>query len=533
MRSNPNEAWGTRIGLILAMAGNAVGLGNFLRFPVQATSNGGGSFMVTYFIALLLLGIPLMWIEWGIGRNGGRYRKGHMPGMFAAIWHAPVAKYIGVIGLVIPMLVMIYYTYIESWTLAFTWFSLSGDYWGHTSQEAMVGYLESFQGVSDPSLAVHPSWTPYAFFVVTLAINIWIVSRGIAGGIERLARIGMPVLFLFAIILVVVVFNLPPGPDGSTAWNGLNFIYAPDLSRIGDPGVWLASAGQIFFTLSVGMGSLQAYASYLSMRDDIALNGIATAATNETAEVVLGGSIAIPAAVVFFGVTGAMAIANSGSFNLAFAAMPIVFQQLPLGQVLGALWFGLLFFAGITSSVAMLTPIVAFFREEFGVRRETVCYALGAVVLVFGLMHVALLEHGVLNEWDFWAGTFGLVVLATVETIVFVWIFKPENAWRALHEGADMRIPRVFKFIITYVTPLYLLIVLVSWGIELGQPILAMEGVPEESSPFVLLSRYVILGFVVIFLVLIRIAWRRNAYDDRAGFTEIQEPASSGIEAAV
>ena len=94
-----NEAWGSRIGLILAMAGNAIGLGNFLRFPVQAASNGGGSFMVAYFIAFLLLGIPLMWIEWGIGRNGGRYRKGHIPGMFAAIWKHPAAKYIGVIGL--------------------------------------------------------------------------------------------------------------------------------------------------------------------------------------------------------------------------------------------------------------------------------------------------------------------------------------------------------------------------------------------------------------------------------------------------
>ncbi len=531
--SNPNEAWSTRIGLILAMAGNAVGLGNFLRFPVQATSNGGGSFMVTYFIALLLLGIPLMWIEWGIGRNGGRFRKGHIPGMFAAIWKHPAAKYVGAIGLVIPLMVMIYYTYIESWTLAFTWFSLSGDYWGNTSQAEMAAYLTSFQGVGDPAASVHAWWTPYAFFLVTLTINVWIISRGIAGGVERLARIGMPILFLFAVILVIVVFSLPAGPDGSTPWDGLNFIYEPDFSRIGDPSVWLASAGQIFFTLSVGMGSLQAYASYLTKKDDIALNGIATAATNETAEVVLGGSIAIPAAVVFFGVTGAVGIANSGSFNLAFAAMPVVFQQLPLGQLLGAMWFGLLFFAGITSSVAMLTPISAFFREEFGIRRETVCYALGGVVLVFGLMHVILLEHGVLNEWDFWAGTFGLVVLATLETIVFVWIFKPENAWRSLHEGADVRIPRIFKFIITYVTPLYLIVVLFAWGIGDGIPILTMQDVPEESLPYVLFSRLVILGFIVTFLVLIRVAWKRNRYDDRQGFEEVVDPETGSIEATI
>ena len=514
------------------MAGNAVGLGNFLRFPVQATSNGGGAFMITYFIALLLLGIPLMWIEWGIGRNGGRFRKGHIPGMLAAIWHHPAAKYVGVIGMVIPLMVMIYYTYIESWTLAFTWFSLTGHYFGNTSQEAMVGYLQSFQGVGDPATAVHAPWVPYIFFIVTLAVNIWVISRGIAGGIEKLARIGMPILFVFAVVLVVVVFFLPAGTDGSTAWDGLNFIYDPDFSLLANPSLWLASAGQVFFTLSVGMGSLAAYASYLSTKNDIALNGIATAATNEVAEVILGGSIAIPAAVVFFGVSGAVAIAQAGSFNLAFAAMPVVFQQLPMGQILGAMWFGLLFFAGVTSSVAMLTPVAAFLREEFGLRRETVCYGLGVVVLVFGIMHITLLEHGILDEWDFWAGTFGLVLLATVETVVFVWIFKPENAWRSLHLGADIRIPRIFLFIMTYITPLYLIAVLLSWGIQDGIPRLLMDGVPAESSPFVLLSRLVIVGFVVVFLVLIRMAWKRNRYDDRGGFIEVEDMGPGSEEAA-
>jgi SNF family Na+-dependent transporter len=299
--------------LILAMAGNAVGLGNFLRFPRQAAANGGGSFMITYFVALLLLGIPLMWIEWGVGRHGGHYRKGHIPGMLAALWKHPAAKYLGVVGMVIPLTVMIYYTYIESWTLAFSFFSLFKDYWGHTTREGMIGYLTSFQGFG--SAREHAAMTPYLFFTVTLLVNIWVLSKGVSGGIEKLAKIGMPLLFLFAIVLAVVVL-LQPAHLGSPA-QGLEFIYNPDFSRVDEASVWLASAGQIFFTLSVGMGSLQAYASYLSRKDDIALNGIATAATNETAEVVLGGSIAIPAAVTFFGVAGAMAIAQSGSFNRA------------------------------------------------------------------------------------------------------------------------------------------------------------------------------------------------------------------------
>ena len=526
---NSNEAWGSRIGLILAMAGNAVGLGNFLRFPRQAAANGGGSFMITYFVALLLLGIPLMWIEWGIGRNGGRYRKGHLPGMLAAIWKHPLAKYVGVVGLIVPMLVMIYYTYIESWTAAFAWFSLTKDYWGITTQEGMIAYLQSFQSIAPEGAKLyHHQYTTYGFFLATLFVNIWILSKGISGGIEKLAKIGMPILFLFAIVLAVVVLMLPAQPGiGATAWAGLEFIYKPDFSRIAQPGVWLASAGQIFFTLSVGMGSLSAYASYLSKKDDIVLNGIATAATNETAEVVLGGTIAIPAAVVFFGVSGAMAIAQSGSFNLGFATMPVVFQQLPLGNLLGVAWFGLLFFAGITSSVAMLTPVVAFFREEFGFQRERVAWTLGAVCLVFGMMHVHWLQHGVLDEWDYWAGTFGLVIVAVVEVIVFMWIFTPDKAWESIHLGADVRVPHIFKGIMTYVTPLYLLFILGWWGYVDALPILlnrksAGGGILDPANtPYITFSRAVIVFFALVFLVLIRMAWQRNKYDDRKGFVEV------------
>jgi SNF family Na+-dependent transporter len=534
--SSSNEAWGSRIGLILAMAGNAVGLGNFLRFPRQAAANGGGSFMITYFIALLLLGIPLMWIEWGIGRNGGRFRKGHIPGMFSALWRHPAAKYLGVIGLVIPLVVMIYYTYVESWTLAFAFFSLFQDYWGRTSQEAMIEYLRSYQAIGDAS--VHAWWKPFTFFFITLAINIWVVSRGISAGIEKLAKIGMPILFLFAIVLAIAVLTMDPiTAGGASPASGLQFIYNPDFSRVDEPGVWLASAGQIFFTLSVGMGTLQAYASYLSKKDDIALSGVATAATNETAEVVLGGSIAIPAAVTFFGVSGAMAIAQGGSYNLGFATMPVVFQQMPMGNVLGFMWFGLLFFAGITSSVAMATPIMAFFREEFGVKRETVAWSLGAVALVFGLLNIFWLSHGMLDEWDYWAGTFGLVVFAVIETILFMWMFKPENAWRSLHLGADMRIPRIFKFVMTYITPAYLLAILVWWGVTDALPILRLTKDPNgnpyaaESMLYVHASRAIMLAFVIGFVVLVRLAWKRNRYAERDGFIEVEDTPMAGVAA--
>ena len=524
--SQSGEAWGSRIGLILAMAGNAVGLGNFLRFPGQAAANGGGSFMIAYFISFLLLGIPLMWIEWGIGRNGGRYRKGHVPGMFAAIWKHPAAKYFGVIGLVIPFVVLCYYTVLMSWTLAYTWFSATGAYWGLTTQDQMAGYLTSYQVITDGS--AHEFWVPFLFFFLSIGPTIFVLSRGVSGGIEKLAKVGMPILFAFAVILMIRVLTLPPGANGVSPLAGLQFIYNPDLSGLSSAKVWLAAAGQIFFTLSVGMGTLQTYASYLTKKDDIALSGVATAITNETAEVVLGGSIAIPAAVAFFGVAGAATIAQTGSFNLGFVAMPVVFQQMPFGQGFGALWFALLYFAGITSSVAMATPIVAFFREEFGYKRETVSYVIGAIAVGFGVLTMLVFESGFLWEWDYWAGTFGLAVMAVIEVVIFMWVFKPDNAWDSIHQGADIRIPGIYKFIMTYLTPLFLFIILGWWGVTQAWPILTLAGnqsaggdIPAGMAIWVHVSRLLLVAFAVFFIVMVRIAWKKNGYDDRIGFDEV------------
>jgi SNF family Na+-dependent transporter len=507
--------------LILAMAGNAVGLGNFLRFPKQAVENGGGTFMIPYFIALILVGIPLMWIEWGVGRYGGQHGQGSAPGMFNALWKHPVSKYLGVLGLFMPFVVLVYYCYIESQTLAWTFFSAIGAMRG-LDQEGMRAFLSSYQDLSDAR--VHATWVPFAFYFATLGLNFWVVSKGLTGGIEKLAKIGMPILFVFAAVLVVRVLTLDAQPvtDALCAAgtscrpsDGLNFMYTPQWDKLADPKVWLAATGQIFFTLSVGMGSLAAYASYLTKKDDLVLSGVATAATNETAEVVLGGSLAIPAIVTFFGVAGAVQIAKGGSFDLGFIAMPLVFGQLPGGAIItaaaGIMWFGLLFFAGITSSVSMITPVSAFIQENFGWSRQKTLRALAVVAGGLGLLHVIYNASGFLGEWDYWAGTFGLVILALVETIIFVWIFGPENAWRELHEGAAMRIPRFFKPILTYVTPLFLLIMMIWWTKQDAIPTLLMQGVPEAEKGVRTASRLVMVGILAVQLLMIRSAWARKA----------------------
>ena len=285
----PRDVWATRMGVILAMAGNAIGLGNFLRFPSQAAQNGGGVFMIPYFVALVLIGIPLMWCELAMGRLGGASQRGSSPGVFDLLWKHPFAKYLGALGIVLPIAVMIYYCYIESWTLAFAFFSVAESYFGHTAQDAMRQFLHHFQGV-DQAWGV--SFAAYFFFLLTMALNYLVLSGGIARGIERLANIGMPLLFVMALVLVARVFTLgtpdPAHPENNVL-NGFGFIWNPDFSRLRNAKVWLAAAGQIFFTLSVGFGAMQCYARYLRRRDDIVITGLSTAMINEFAEVILGG----------------------------------------------------------------------------------------------------------------------------------------------------------------------------------------------------------------------------------------------------
>jgi len=320
--THSKEHWATRIGLILAMAGNAVGLGNFLRFPVQAAQNGGGTFMIPYFVSFLLLGIPLMWMEWTIGRYGGTKGHGSLPGMFDALVdrEKPWAKYLGVLGLIIPLVIFIYYTYVVSWMLGFSFFSITGDYFGFADIGQMRDFLYNFQNIfeASPALGGVPALA-LIFFLITLTFLGWVLAKGISGGIEKLALIGVPMLFLFAIVLMVRVLTLPEG--AATPSQGLNFIWDPEWSSLSQPSVWLAAAGQVFFTLSLGAGHVHAYASYLDAKDDITLTGLSTAATNEFAEIVLGGTIAITAAVVFFGVQGAVGIAEAGTYDLGIVAM--------------------------------------------------------------------------------------------------------------------------------------------------------------------------------------------------------------------
>ena len=450
------ESWGSRVGLVLAMAGNAVGLGNFLRFPVQAIQNGGGSFIIPYLTCFLLMGIPLLFVEWSMGRYGGRFGDHSTPFILDSIGgrNRKLWKYVGVFGIFTNLAVASYYCYIESWTLAYVWKSLAGAFGGQGT-EAVSQMFTDYTNLGTAE--------PIVFWVICLALNTWILSRGLSGGVEIAAKVGMPLLIFFGIFLAVRGVTLTAGESGAVfdGTEGLNFLWTPDFSSIWNFKVWLAAAGQIFFTLSVGMGSIQCYASYLRSRDDIALNAMSAGWMNEFVEVVLGAAILIPISVGYLGIERVVELTQTGGLGLGFRTLPYLFQQWGpwLAALAGLAWFGLLFFAGITSSLAMGTPIMGFLRDEFGWKRERAALAFGISVLLLGLPTVLFFQYGVFDEYDYWAGTVSLVVFAMLEIILFAWVFGIDKAWDEITRNADMKVPIFFKYIIKYVTPVILVAV--------------------------------------------------------------------------
>jgi NSS family neurotransmitter:Na+ symporter len=512
-RKEPREAWGSRLGVILAVAGSAVGLGNFLRFPVQAAQNGGGAFMVPYFISFLLLGLPLMWVEWTTGRFGGGFERGTAPGIFETLWQKNrFIKYFGVIGIFGPTIIFVYYTYIESWLLGYSIFALTGKYADCHDQASMAAFLQAYQGLTQNEHFSSIS-TAYLFFLITFAVNISVIVIGLRAGIERVCKLGLLVLFVFAVIIMIRVITLGAPDPAQPMWNvnnGFGFLWNPQWAELKKAKVWLAAAGQIFFTLSVGFGVILTYASYLRKQDDVALSGLTAATANEIAEVILGGSIVIPAAFAFFGPQGTTEIAAGGAFNLGFVTMPLVLQKVAFGGFFAFAWFFLLFVAGVTSSISLALPAVVFLQDEFNLDRKTASIIFAVVTFNLCQIVIFFLGYGALDELDFWGGTFCVVVFAAIEVILFAWVFGMDRAWTELHSGSDIRIPRIYRHIIKYVTPVFLFLILGFWVVQEGWPTLLLQRTETHKVPFVIALRVLLIDLFAALAFLVWIAWRKR-----------------------
>ena len=537
MTERIKETWNSRIGVILAVSGSAVGLGNFLRFPGKAAQFGGGAFMLAYFISFLIIGLPICWAEWTMGRQGGRYGFNSCPGILNAIVRKPYAKYLGIIGFIIPVIIYMYYVNIEAWCLGYAaHFALGDMQFGNAAESG--AFWGKFIGIGSDGSAMgfHMDQVGFFLFVVFL-LNFYLIYRGLNRGIELFCKYAMPTLVLLAVVILVRVLTLgapdAAHPNNNVA-NGLGFMWNPNKvflhetmiftgqkpdvetiratgkdvlevtelekdqyrvrtkielvgksviakakaqvendpshreivtitvwKQLRNPNLWLEAAGQIFFSLSVGFGIILTYASYLSRKDDIVLSGLAATSANEFCEVGLGGLISVPAAYAFLGVAG---VAGQGTFGLGFNVLPLVFAEMPAGELFGFLFFFLLFLAAVTSSLSMLQPGIAFMEEAMGINRKQSVAILGIITAV-GCMFVAYFSAGIkaLDTLDFWCGTFLIFILATIQIIIFSWNLGIEKGFEVAHQGAIMKIPSFFKPIMKFVTPAFLLIIFFLW----------------------------------------------------------------------
>lgn len=547
-----SENWGSRLGVILAVAGSAVGLGNFLRFPGQAAQNGGGVFMIPYFVSLLVLGIPICWIEWTIGRYGGSKGFNSSPGIFSVLWRHPLSKYFGVLALIIPVGIYMYYVYIEAWCLAYSWDYLSGKmssypkdvtaYTDHFNRFVGTGYNGFLlRGESNENASIGGLQESVVFLIIVFIINFIFIYRGLSKGIELFCKWAMPLLMVFALIVLVRVLTLgtpdPSRPEASLM-NGLGFMWNPkapggasDWAPLKDPKIWLAAAGQIFFTLSVGFGVILNYASYLRRNDDVVLSGLTATATNEFCEVCLGGLITIPAAFIFLGAASLTPEVLGSSFSMGFKTLPAVFAMMPAGRFFGAIWFFMLFVAAITSSLSMLQPCIAFFEEGFNIGRKTSVTCLGLITAIGGLLVVFFSKDLLgLDTLDFWIGTVFIFVLGAVQVIVVGWIFGIDKTREEANRGAALRIPKIFWFITKYVSPVYLIVIFGAWCYKnVPEYVSKVGGMNSEDRGTVLLMLAFIVVMIIFFSLLVNLAGKNWVAQGRLPGQEVKGfPVSTG-----
>ncbi len=503
------ENWNTHLGVVLAVAGSAIGFGNFLRFPGLAAQYGGGAFMIAYFTAFILLGIPLSWVEWSIGRKGGSLGGHSTVSIFYLLSGKSRWKYLGIAGVVSTIGIAMYYIPLESWTIGYAWHTAMGDL-QMAKAEDYSNFFASYVGLTGDGSLFLGGGSQLVFFAIAILANMYVIFRGIGKGIEWFCKWSMPVLLITAIIILARVLTLGT-PDAAyptrNVTQGLGYMWNPTKTMLvvdgkevdmvpaaatpeektalvqqlqaANPGkrveekhislteglmnpeMWITAAGQVFFSLSIGFGTVCSYASYVRRRKDIALSSLTANAANEAIEVGVAGIMIIPAAVALLGVVAA---AGCGTFGLGFNVLPQVFASMPGGQIFGTLFFVLLFIGAITSAISMLQPSVAFLEEFWNLRRMQ-SVSLVAFLVTIGTLLVGWFTEGLmaLDTMDFWFGTMFLYLTSCLFFTLFNCVWGTKNGLAELRQSAAIPLPPGLGFIIRWVTPSILLVIFASW----------------------------------------------------------------------
>jgi len=349
------EHWGSRIGFILAAAGSAVGLGNIWKFPYLVGAEGGGAFLVVYIAFLIAIGLCVMIAEIALGRQAQANPFSAFKRVGGAGW-----SIFGLMAVLTAFLILSFYSVVGGWTIAYVVKTLTGGFAGYSGAE-FEGHFGAL--VTD---AVEPIIYHGAF----MAIGVLIVINGISGGIEKASKIMMPLLFILLALLVVRSLTL----EG--AWAGVEYFLVPDWSHL-NPDMVAAALGQAFFTLSLGMGALITYGSYLGNKESIP-NAAVWVVGLDLLVAILAGFLILPAVFAFN-------MDPAAGPGLTFITLPAIFAELPFGTFIQLCFFLLLFVAAITSAISLLQVVVAFICEEFNVGRKAATIWVGIVIFLFGV----------------------------------------------------------------------------------------------------------------------------------------------------
>jgi NSS family neurotransmitter:Na+ symporter len=383
------EVWSSRAGFILATIGAAVGLGNIWRFSSVVGQNGGGAYLIPYAVSFFLVALPLVVLELSIGQT----IRSNVVESFRTVGERFTA--VGWLVVLIMGLILSYYLVITGWTLGFLGIKLLG--------------LEMGFG------AFTSSWLPVGTFLVTAVLTGAIVSLGVKDGIERMTTVLVPLVFLILIGLFLHATRLPGFGEG------ISFLFSPDFSVLRDPVIWSAALGQAFFSLSAGQGIMMTYGSYLDDSTDL-ISSTAIIGVMDFAAAILAGLIIFP---IVFTAGGEPA----AGVELAFTTLPAAFEALPFGGIIGAAFFGVLFFAALTSSVSMMEVVVSSLRENTSMtRKKASIRTTGAAIgigmlsaLSYSAMDLTVGGVRILDLLDETAGTFGLLGTSLAIAVVFTW----------------------------------------------------------------------------------------------------------------
>ncbi|MFH2108423.1 MAG: sodium-dependent transporter [Chrysiogenia bacterium] len=438
--------WGSRIGFILAAAGSAVGLGNIWRFPYMTGRNGGALFVLLYIGAILILALPVLLAEFALGRATAK----NPVGAFAAIRPGTKWRYGGFLGVVTGVMILSFYSVIAGWTLGYSFKAFSGQFSGIGKEEV----AEIFR-----SFTASP-WLQIMLLAIFMVLTVTIVSKGVAAGLERYAKVLMPSLFLIMILLMIRSLTLPG------AEKGLLFYLKPDFTKI-NGGVFLEAMGQAFFSLSLGLGTMLTYGSYLSKKVNL-VSSAAWVAALDTTIAILAGFIIFPA------LFSQNMVPDQGP-GLVFAVLPVLFAHMPGGMWFGAFFFVLLAVAALTSTISILEVPVAFLIDEKKWPRRRAAWLVGGLALAFGvpsalsgggvkwLSRLPLLHIDFLSFWDKVWGNIALSLGALLIAVFVAHVWKTANALAEItSSGSSFRLARLWVLSIRYVCPLLILVVLVS-----------------------------------------------------------------------